>query len=327
MLYPWHEATWQQLMQRRDLLPHAILLHGQAGVGKLSFAHELINAVLCQQPKQNGRACGNCQSCHWLAEGTHPDIHWLQPAMQETKAAKNKPVKRKQFIVVDQVRALADFIHLTSHQHGNKRIVLIAPADTLNQASANALLKMLEEPSGDAMFILVTDQIQRLLPTVLSRCVKVAMPTPTKEVALGWLNAQNIADAENVLAYHAGAPLLAAENAIDQEYLSNTWKLLAQGARLMPTELAIKLTQPSVDQGIITFQKWLYDLGLFKQTGQLRYHPSLQKAFARLSEPLSLDALNSLQKQLESLRKLASHPLNHELQLEALLLEYTRLFK
>lgn len=327
MLYPWHEATWQQLMQRREQLPHAILLHGQAGTGKLAFAHRLIAAVLCQQPQADGHACGHCQSCHWLEEGTHPDIQWLQPALQETKTAKNKPAKRKQFIVIDQVRALADFIHLTSHQHASKRIVLIAPADTLNQSAANALLKMLEEPSGDAMFILVTDQMQRLLPTVLSRCVKVAMPTPTKEVALNWLSTQNISDAESVLAYHAGAPLQAIESADDREYLTSTWKLLAQGARLMPAELAVKLSQPPVEQGIITLQKWLYDLGLFKQTGQLRYHPSLQKAFARLTESLSLEALNSLQKHLESLRKLASHPLNHELQLEALLLEYTRLFK
>lgn len=327
MLYPWHEATWQQLMQRRDQLPHALLLHGQAGTGKLAFAQHLIAAVLCHQRQADGQACGSCQSCHWLAEGTHPDIQRLQPAMQETKSAKNKPAKRKQFIVIDQVRALADFIHLTSHQHAGKRIVLIAPADTLNQAAANALLKMLEEPSGDAMFVLVTDQMQRLLPTVLSRCVKLAMPTPEKEIALNWLNTQGVSDAENTLSYHAGSPLLAAAGANDQEYLTSTWKLLSQGPRLMPAELAAKLTQPSVEQGVMTLQKWLYDLGLFKQTGQLRYHPSLHNTFARLTETMTLDALSALQKQLESLRKLASHPLNHELQLEALLLEYIRLFK
>ncbi len=327
MLYPWHETTWQQLMQRREQLPHAILLHGQAGTGKLAFAQHLIAGVLCRQVQPDGQACGHCQSCHWLAEGTHPDIQRLQPAMQDTKTTKNKPAKRKQFIVIDQVRALADFIHLTSHQHASKRVVLISPADTLNQAAANALLKMLEEPSGDAMFVLVTDQIQRLLPTVLSRCVKVAMPTPEKEIALKWLNSQNITGAENTLAYHAGSPLLAAAGINDQEYLTSTWKLLSQGARLMPAELATKLTQPSVEQGVIALQKWLYDLVLFKQTGQLRYHPSLRNTFERLTDSLALDALSALQKQLESLRKLASHPLNHELQLEALLLEYTRLFK
>lgn len=325
-IYPWQHTVWQQLIQRREQLPHALLLHGPAGIGKSAFADALIASILCLTPKSDGDACGQCKSCHWLHEGTHPDYKLVTPELQETKASKGKPPKRKQYIVVDQVRALADFINLTSHQHKGRRVVLISPADTLNQAAANALLKMLEEPSGNASFVLVTDQMQRLLPTVLSRCVKVSMALPTQAEAMNWLETQNVDAPDQLLAYYAGAPLLAVQAADNHEQLSVLWKLLAQGPRLMPAELATKLMQPSVEWGVTVLQKWLYDLNAFKQTGRLRYHPALKNTFVRLAEMLDLSALNQLQKNVESLRKQASHPLNHELQLEALLVEYIRIF-
>ncbi len=322
MIYPWHQAVWDKLTARPNQLPHALLLHGAAGIGKLAFAKTLCHRLLCLKPTNAGFACGQCQSCHWLEEGTHPDLKVITQELQESK----KNNKQKQHILIHQIRALADFVNLTSHQESGKRIMLIHPAHALNQAASNALLKMLEEPSGDAMFILVTDQLQRLLPTVLSRCVKVHLPTPSQQSATQWLATQDIANAESMLAYHSNAPLAVMAANDNQEALLGIWQLLAQGNRLMPAELASKFTQISAEAAITIFQKWLYDLGLLKQTGQVRYHPSMLSHLTRLVENMQLNKLLDLQQQLESLRKLASHPLNHELQFEVVLLEYTKLF-
>jgi len=87
-------------------------------------------------------------------------------------------------------------LSLSSHQNDGLRIVLIHPAEALNAASANALLKMLEEPMPDVLFILITHQLQRLLPTIISRCQKVKMPSPTEAEALAWLNMHEVSQAE-----------------------------------------------------------------------------------------------------------------------------------
>ncbi len=70
-LYPWQDSLFWQWMQAGDSRHHALLFHGKAGIGKLDFARTMAAGLLCLQP-QNGMACGECESCHWLSEGNHP---------------------------------------------------------------------------------------------------------------------------------------------------------------------------------------------------------------------------------------------------------------
>lgn len=195
--YPWLTPAWQVLLGRMDSLPHALLLTGPRGIGKLDFGVQLTALLLCEGPVQDG-ACGQCKSCHLLHAGSHPDLLRISPE-EEGKAIK-----------VDQVREINHFAAQTA-QLGGYQIILINPADALNINAANALLKNLEEPSGKSLFILITDQPSRLPATIRSRCNQLSLPLPAAEIAHEWL--QNRIDdtdkAELLLNLANGAPLLA----------------------------------------------------------------------------------------------------------------------
>jgi len=110
------------------------------------------------------------------------------------------------------VRGLSDFLYTKSHR-GRLRVVLVHPAEAMNEDGANALLKGLEEPPPGVVFILVSHRPARLLPTIRSRCVSIPVPIPNREVALKWLAAEGARQPERWLAYAGGAPLQALEHA------------------------------------------------------------------------------------------------------------------
>ncbi len=152
------------------------LLQGRAGIGKLVFAEALAASLLCESPQTDGLACGQCLSCGWLEQGNHPDFRLITPEDKiETDESGAEKSKKRNHILVDQIRGIADMVGLSSHRQG-MRVVLLHPAEALNLESANALLKMLEEPPAGMVFVLVSHQPQRLLPTIRSRCHKVTMP-------------------------------------------------------------------------------------------------------------------------------------------------------
>lgn len=270
-LYDWQQTTWQQIHQSRERLPHALLLHGQVGIGKLSFAYTLSQSLLCKSPTSDHHACGSCASCHWFSENSHPDFRELKPESADDSAetSSKKKTQKKQNITIAQVRDLTDFVNLTSHNEQGLRIILIQPVESLNTASANALLKMLEEPANNVIFILVSHQLQRVLPTILSRCHKVAMPPPTPAQSIAWLNTQGIDQAEAQLAYYANSPIQVVAQATHFETLESCWQLLAKGSQTLPTLLANKLISQSVESGIITLQKWLYDIASQQSTARV----------------------------------------------------------
>ncbi|MFO6082911.1 DNA polymerase III subunit delta', partial [Pseudomonas aeruginosa] len=156
-IYPWQQALWSQLGGRAQHA-HAYLLYGPAGIGKRALAEHWAAQLLCQRPAAAG-ACGECKACQLLAAGTHPDYFVLEPEEAE------KPIR------VDQVRDLVGFVVQTA-QLGGRKVVLLEPAEAMNVNAANALLKSLEEPSGDTVLLLISHQPSRLLPTIKSRCVQ-----------------------------------------------------------------------------------------------------------------------------------------------------------
>ncbi len=196
--YPWHAATWDRLARDLNRIPHALLLYGQSGMGKKAFAERLAQALLCHRPAEQRAACGECQSCLLFTAGTHPDV------MRVTPLEEGKP------IVVDQVRALGEFLSLRPHT-ADRKVVVIAPADTMNLNAANSLLKQLEEPPPGSAIVLVTSQPVRLPATVRSRCAHVNFPPPPGKEAAAWLRSQLPADSpvELLLMLASGAPLRA----------------------------------------------------------------------------------------------------------------------
>jgi DNA polymerase-3 subunit delta' len=215
-IYPWLEEPWKALQSKRARMPHALLIHGPQGVGKLLLAEYFAQSVLCESAGADGAPCGVCPGCRWFAAGSHPDFRRVEPeALARQPAADDaeeptpaRTAKPSQEIKVDQVRALDNFLNLKSHR-GGPRLALIHPAEAMNPNAANALLKGLEEPPGRAQFILVSHRPARLLPTSRSRCVAVPVAVPEPEVALAWLTAQGVRDPGSWLAYASGSPLQA----------------------------------------------------------------------------------------------------------------------
>jgi DNA polymerase-3 subunit delta' len=175
-IYPWLEKPWQQLQRLavRQKMPHALLLSGTLGIGKWQLAQHLAHALLCQQPLTPLAACGHCRSCELLAIGNHPDLFAVQADTERGN------------IKIDQVRSVATFINQTPHT-ASQQVVLLHPAEAMNLAASNALLKTLEEPSPNSVLILVTHQITSLPATIRSRCQLIRCPAPSDKELQQWL--------------------------------------------------------------------------------------------------------------------------------------------
>ncbi len=326
-MYIWQSNQWQQITQRASL-PHALLLRGRAGTGKHAFALALSQALLCTTPNPHKTACGACPSCVWFAESGHPDFKFISPEDAETndEAPKKKTAKKSQ-ISVAQIRQLIDYLSLSSHQVNSRRVVLISPAETLNLASANALLKILEEPPINTIFLLVTSKPQRLLATIVSRCQAIDMPLPSKQEALTWLGMQGVKNAENMLDLAGGAPLLALQIADEGDTNLNLIQHLSLGEKLDAFACAPLFNSIGMERALDALQKWAFDMAACKLAQHLHYHVSHGNALQALCKSVNLQALLSFQLKLTDAKKTANHPLNNELQLENILLQYAQLFK
>lgn len=189
---PWHNSQWEALQRRRvqHKLPHALLFTGVEGVGKYDFAKRLAHSLLCSQ-----NLCGVCKNCQLFKAGHHPDLRLISP--EDDKAIK-----------VDAIRGIVDFVNQSAHLSSYK-VVIINPADKMNLNAANALLKTLEEPNEKIILILATSRWMSLPATIRSRCQILSFPAPKREVALSWLQTQDVASdsAELLLEFAHGAPL------------------------------------------------------------------------------------------------------------------------
>ncbi len=337
-IYPWQQAAWEQLQLLRPRMPHAILFHGAAGIGKADFIERFAQSLLCENVRSDGHACDTCVSCGWFVQQNHPDYRRVRPEALEDeapegeegadgaevkKSAKSTKAPSKE-IKIEQIRALADFMNISTHRQG-LRVVVLYPAEALNTPASNALLKTLEEPPPGTVFLLASNSLDRLLPTILSRCRKFALALPSHAEALGWLKEQGLADADSWLREQGGAPLsaLAQSETGNRDDMEALLQLLANPSVDAALKTAEKLSKTPLSSLVVWQQRWLYDLFSYQLTGNIRYYPRYQKELAGLAAKVPTASLLRAIKGANERRAIADHPLSPKLFVEDLLLDYT----
>jgi DNA polymerase-3 subunit delta' len=333
-IYPWQQSAWEQLQQMRARLPHAILFHGAAGIGKADFLEAFAQALLCENVRPDGHACGQCASCGWFVQHNHPDYRRVRPEALEDEpvadgeeggdADKKKSRTPSKEIKIEQIRSLADFMNISTHRQG-LRVVVLYPAEALNMPASNALLKTLEEPPPGTVFLLASNSLDRLLPTILSRCRKFALPMPDHAQALAWLNGQGVADADGWLREQGGAPLAALAQAEtgNREEMEALLQLLAHPSVESALKVADRLSKAPLPMLVAWQQRWLYDVFSYKLSGAIRYYPRYQKELAALAANVHTASLMRVIKSTNERRAVADHPLSPKLFVEDMLLDYT----
>ncbi len=345
---PWLDDGWSRLAPLAARGVHAILLHGTRGVGKKSLALDFAEALLCAAPLDDGHGCGRCDECRLTAAFTHPDLRWVLPAalaerlLPQPEAAEEpatdsapdegegegRPKRASREIRVEQIRALADFLGIAAFR-GGRRVIVLAPAETMNAVAANTLLKMLEEPPPETTFILVADTLDDVLPTIRSRCVLLEVPLPPADRCLSWLRAQEVADPAAALALASGAPMTAAaDDAPVAEAQATLYRLLERGPSLTPAQVVESGfgRDAPVPAIVRLLQCWAFDLLLYRLSGSVRYHPARQATIGRLAAAARLDRLWHWIDALKVACAAREHPLNPRLVVESVLAGYIEVF-
>lgn len=364
----WLQTLWSSLDFSK--FPNAILLHGQSGIGKFAFAVELAQALLCEAPPAENKPCNHCEACHWFRTANHPDFIALVPethrkllphadyeaddAPKRGKSTRDDSdsdateKKEKKNISIEETRNAIESLSIGSHRGGN-RVILIYPLEMLRSDSANTLLKSLEEPPANTIFILLADRVDRVLPTIRSRCRLLTAPRPDRQQGLEWVKASlstvpgikiNEADVESIYDEQGGAPyavldsLIARHNKDDKDELTIAiaasrflLQSMAQGGRIAWLEVAEKIHKAQFPFLLATIQRWISDLQLVSQGGNPRYYPKHISTLMGLAQQARQPKLLQFWKSLVQARRSENHPLANRIQLEALLSQYQQVFE
>ncbi len=322
-LAPWLAAQRDALLAQRG---HAWLLHGPSGLGQYDIALSLAQAWLCEALGKLAQqaACGQCPSCHMIASHAHTDLVVLMPetlmlaygwplSEKAQKEIDEKTRKPSREIRVDAMRSTIEFAQLTSGR-GRSKAVLVYPAERMNVATANALLKTLEEPTGDVKFALATEAAHQLLPTIRSRCQSFALRWPAHTEALAWLRSQEAAakldDAAlaTVLAAAGGRPIDALQLIADGAI--NAWAKLPKGMVMGVQGITDGWAPATV---LDALQKLCHDLWAVKLGAAPRFFSA-----ADLPKPPPARALSAWSEQLKGLARSIDHTWKAELLVEDL---------
>lgn len=365
---PWLESIWDGI--NLAAFPNAVLIHGQSGIGKFEFSIELARALLCEE-SVGAKPCRHCEACRWFNSANHPDFIALVPethrkllphgdfdseseSPKKTKASQDDgdsdiaEKKEKKSISIEDARSAIEGLSIGSHRGGN-RVILVYPLEMLRSDSANTLLKSLEEPPKNTIFILLADRLDRVLPTIRSRCRLLSAPRPDRLSGLNWLRAQlsmipdikmSDADIESIYDEQGGAPyavfdsIIARHNKDEKDELTIAiqasrylLQAMSQGARTNWLDAADKTQKARYSFLLATMQRWISDLQSCAQMGFPRYYPKHEATIQTLAQQARLPKLLRLWKSLIQARRHENHPLASRIQLEALLSQYQQVFE
>jgi len=269
---PWQQRAYDQTVAALDAgrLGHGLLMCGPAGMGKRAVALKLAEHVL----GHGVDAAARQRNAQLIAVGTHPDL-------QLTSFIPNKTGdKLRTEIVIEQIREISQKLALTP-QYGVAQVVIVDPADAINRAACNALLKTLEEPAPGRYLWLVSADPARLPQTIRSRCQRLEFRLPPREEALAWLQARG---------YTEGVSREALDAARGHPALADRW-LQGEGMALR-RQVASELEQLSLGKlgNVELAQRWTGD-----EHADLRLRHAadlaLKKAADGLTDPARLNKL------------------------------------
>lgn len=322
-ILPWQHDLWRIVGEARDQqrLAHALLLAGPAGVGKRTFASALTQTLLCEAPAAGGYACRVCRSCVQFAAGSHPNLFWLRPLVDD------KTDKQKRDISVEQLRNMGDKLVLSAH-YGGAKVAVLDPADALNTNGVNALLKTIEEPPPNTYLLLISERPMALAATLRSRCQRLRFSPPSSDEAQAWLQQQEPvltgALLEHALTSSQGAPLraLAAHRSglldLQRKWRSDWLDVAAQKRPPTAAAVAVGKDREQVSAWLSAFIVFLAELLRVRVSGQ----PSADiGAIAARIAPSGLQAL--IDEAHESARRITTSA-SPQLVVESLMIAWWR---
>lgn len=293
-MYPWHQNVWETLTTRFPNIGHGLLFYGKKGCGKEIFAEQFLAWVLCAKRQPNHLACGECGSCQWLKADTHPN--YVHITTDEDNKKQNAKIK------IEKIRDLLPFVQQTVD---GWRVIIIEPAEALNTASANALLKTLEEPGDRVVIILLADHYLKLPATIRSRLQHFALDRINEQQAEQFLN-QHLSHSDlaqqHLLMNLSNHMPLQAITLSESEWIPQRAEFLKDWQKLvmdknMPMAIATKwnkaLTFSDFSQ---MFEYLLSDLICVKLNQQLK---NTDLDFSVLAERYSLETLFSIYADLQ----------------------------
>lgn len=294
---PWQKSQWLHLqtLKTAGKLPHALLLRGPMGTGKLHFSTAFAKSLLCASP-EDGWACDECKFCKLFVAGTHPDFCAVQPE------------EGSRTIKVEQIRDVIGFASRKAQFEGF-RVVLLHPAEAMNVNASNALLKCLEEPGANTVIVLVTHQISQLLPTIRSRCQSIEFPIPPEDAVLPWLETrvQGAQKAQRLLKLAGGCPVKACALASGEwqkqreQTFEHWWALVQQRSTLV--EAAEALAKFPLVDVLEWLAGWYVDLARLKLNPQANVlDEERRQVFQQYTRALPADRLFSQYDQVMELR-------------------------
>lgn len=321
---PWLQASWTQLSNyiSQNRLPQALLIVGNRGMGKFQLAEVFAQTLLCTSPLPDATACGKCQSCTLFNAHTHPDYIVIEP--EEAGKA----------IGVSVIRQLTTRLELKP-QFESHRVVIINPADRLTNASANAFLKYLEEPTERTCLVLITDKAATLPATIRSRCQKIQLSVPDETLVKAWLKQQGIIENNDLLCMLSqGAPLLAkrfADNStlkLRAECFNNWSKLThSEESLISVADQWQKLDKADMDLLLFWLITWVMDIIKLKyQKKPIKIvNQDLIKNLQEMADKLDLKRLYSYYDLLLLSQQRFGTQLNKQLMFEEILILWTKL--
>lgn len=319
---PWLDEPLAQMAAHRG---HALLLHGGEGRGLFELAMTAAQTALCSQPVDGIRPCGRCDDCHLVLTQVHPDLHLLlPPALRpvlgwhvdgDDESAGEGKAKPSQQIRIEDMRAAIDWGTL-SVSRDRAKVLVIHPATRMNPATANALLKTLEEPPGLLRLILTARSPRVLLPTIASRCQHVRVAAPSRDVAMAWLAAQGVVGADSLLRA-GGEPLLALDLA-SQGIDAARWQRVPQAVRQGDTSVFAGWPLPAVVDALC---KLCHDTMCVHAGADARYFDT-----KTVPRGASWPALRTWSMDLSRATEQASHPWHAVLAVDALVFRASRVW-